>query len=231
MITALLKETCNNIEQAKHLKKAQSEIKDIEATSNELEKLLTSTRQLALTTTTCGERLGTAIIASVLAQLPPITQEVQNSKQRFNSSNRRETLALYNVGRKVQATYTDLSERWKLYAQDQLAPYLELLRLVMYLPEVAANQTKIQELTASIKQHAEKPPQNKAQLAQFDERLRQLGEYLDSIAHLPKEVQSFLGKVVEGTATLADLNSTILQWIQDSNRSSSFSISFITRRS
>lgn len=230
MITALLNDTRTKIELAKRLKDAQSEVKAIEATLAELEKLLDAARQLTTAAEVCSGRLGEAVIGPVLAQAAAIAQEVQASRQRFTSTNRRETLKLNEAGRKVQAAIKDLGDRWQLYAQGQLAPYLELLSLVTYLPEVAASEHEVQQLVAQIRGQVSRPPQSAAQLDQFDERLADLGRRLDSVARLPDEVRSFLMKVVEGRATLADLTPPVRSWVEEGGRSGSFSIVFSTRR-
>jgi hypothetical protein len=231
VITALLSDTRAKIDLAKRLKDAQSEVKAIDATLAELEKLLDAARQLATAAEVCRGRLGEEIIAPVLAQATAVAQEVQSSRQRFaEGTSRRENLALYNTGRKVQAASKDLGERWQLYAQGQLAPYLELLSLVTYLPEVAASEHEIQHLVAQIRAQISRPPQSTAQLDQFDGRLADLGRRLERVARLPDDVRSFLMKVVEGRATLADLTPPVRSWLEEGGRASSFSIVFAARR-
>lgn len=231
MITALLNATCAKIELAKRLKDAQSEVKAIETTQAELEKLLEAARQLATATEVCRGRLGEETIAPILAQAVVVVQEVHASRKRFaEGTSRRENLALYNTGRKIQAAFKDLENRWQLYAQRQLAPYLELLRLVTYLPEVAASEHEIQQLVAQIRAQVTRPPQSAAQLGQFDQRLADLGYRLESVARLPDEVRTFLMKVVEGRATLADLTPSVRSWVEEGGRANSFSIVFAARR-
>jgi DNA-binding FrmR family transcriptional regulator len=229
MITALLNDTRTKIALAKRLKDAQSEVKAIEVTLTELEKLLDTARQLAAATEVCRDRLGAEMIVPVLAQAMTVAQEVQASRKRFaeGTSSHRENLALSNTGRKAQAAIKDLGERWQLYAQGQLAPYMELLRLVTYLPEVAASEHEIKQLVAQIRAQVTKPPQSAAQLAQFDGRLTELGRRLESVARLPDEVRSFLMNVVEGRATLADLTPLVRSWVEEGNRATAFSIKFV----
>ncbi|MBX0330990.1 hypothetical protein K2Z83_25375 [Oscillochloris sp. ZM17-4] len=228
MITALLSDTRAKIVLAKRLKDAQSEVKAIEVTLTELEKLLDAARQLAAAAEVCRDRLGAEMIAPVLAQTVAVAQEAQASRKRFaEGTSRRENLALSNTGRKAQAALKDLGERWQLYAQGQLAPYLELLRLVTYLPEVAASEHEIKQLVAQIRAQVTKPPQSAAQLAQFDGRLTELGRRLESVARLPDEVRSFLMNVVEGRATLADLTPPVRSWVEEGNRATAFSIKFV----
>ena len=86
MITALLNDTRAKIELAKRLKDAQSEVKAIEATRAELERLLDAARQLATATEACRSRLGDEIIAPVLAQAIAVAQEVQASAGKASKS-------------------------------------------------------------------------------------------------------------------------------------------------
>jgi|GEM_PF-1999886 len=234
MITTLLGDVSTKIELAKQLKEAQSEVKAIEATLAELDKLAIPTRQLASTVQTCRGRLSEELIAPVIAQTILAAQDVQSSRQRFaKGTNRRESQNLANnAGRKIEATIKDLSERWMIYAQQQLAPYLELQRLVAYLPEVAASEAEIQQIIAQIRAQIVKPPMSAVQLDQFDGRLADLGRHLESVARLPDEVRAFLMKVVEKRATLADLTPEEVQaWINEGGRAAAFSISFSQRRS
>lgn len=233
MITVLLDDVRAKLQLAKRLKDAQSEVKAIEVTLTELEKLADATRQLVAAAQTCRGRLGEAVIAPVLVHAAQALPEVQSSRQRFaeEGANRRENLALYNAGRKIQSASKDLSERWQLYAQAQLAPYLELLRLVTYLPEVAASEHEINQLVAQIRTQIDKPPQSAAQLDQFDQCLVNLGQRLDKVAKLPDEVRAFLMQVVEGRATLANLTPPVRNWVEQGDRSGAFAITFVGRRS
>jgi len=230
MITALLGDVRTKIDLAKRLKDAQSEVKAIEATLAELDKLVAATRQLAAAAENCRGRLGEEVISPVLAQAAQVAQDVIASRQRFASTNRREILPLNAVGRKIQAAHRDLSERWQLYAQQQLVPYLELLRLVTYLPEVAASEHEIQQIVAKIRAQIASPPESAAQLGQFDQRLADLGRRLEGVAQLPDEVRAFLMKVVEGRATLADLTHPVRSWLEQGGRAGAFSIGFAGRR-
>ena len=231
MITVLLDDVRAKLQLAKRLKDAQSEVKAIEVTLTELEKLADATRQLVAAAQTCRGRLGEAVIAPVLVHAAQALPEVQSSRQRFaEGANHRENLALYNAGRKIQSASKDLVKCWQLYAQAQLAPYLELLRLVTYLPEVAASEHEINQLVAQIRTQIDKPPQSAAQLDQFDQCLVNLGQPLDKVAKLPDEVRAFLMKVVAGHATLTDLTPPVRSWVEEGDRSRAFAITFVGRR-
>lgn len=232
MITALASEMRQKLTLAKRLRDAQSEVKAIEVTLTELEKLSTSAGQLAAAVQTCRARLGEDVIAPVRSQAVQLADEIAASRERFASgTNRRENLALNNASRKLERISKDLSERWQLYAQAQLAPYIELLALVVYLPEVAASEAEINQLVRHIRDQIKEVPQNDRQLTQFDQRLADLGRRLESVASLPVEVRGFLMKVVSGKATLADLTPPVNEWLGEGARAGAFQITFAPRRS
>lgn len=231
MITALAADTRAKLALAKRLRDAQSEVKAIEATLGELEKLGAGTRRLCAALQICRGRLGEEVVAPVRAQAALLADEVAASRERFTSSNRRETLPLNNAGRKLERLAKDLGERWELHAQAQLAPYLELIALVRYLPEVAASEAEVGQLVRHIRDQIREAPQSEAQLAQFDQRLADLGRRLESVASLPDEVRAFLMKVVSGSATLTDLTPAVRAWLDEGGRAGAFSIAFTPRRS
>lgn len=232
MITAIAHEMREKLTLAKRLRDAQSEVTAIEVTLAELEKLSARARRLSAAVQTCRGRLGEEVVAPVRGQATLLADEIAASRERFVTSvNRRENLALNNAGRKLERLSKDLDERWQLYAQTQLEPYLELLALVVYLPEVAATEAEINQLVRQIRDQVTEAPQSDNQLAQFDQRLVDLGRRLESVASLPDEVQAFLMKVVSARATLLDLSPAVRAWLDEGGRAGAFSITFAPRRS
>jgi hypothetical protein len=232
VITTLATDTRQKLALAKRLKDAQSEVSAITVTLAELEKLAAAARQLAAAAQVCRGRLGEDTVRPVLAQAAQLTGEIAASRKRFaTGENRRENLTLNGTGRKLDRIAGDLRERWQRYAQERLAPYLELLALVVYLPEVAAREAEIRQLVRQISDQAKETPHSEAQLAQFDQRLTDLGRRLDSVASLSDEVRAFLMQVVAGKATLADLTPDIAAWLDEGDRTAAFAIMFVSRRS
>lgn len=230
MIVALVADVSTKLDLEGRLRTTLSEIKSIEATHRALEQIATSARDLALAVRVCEPHLGALTVAPILDQMAGVAQDLDASRQRF-ATNRKENVALYNPGVKLQRAATDLAERWQRHAQLRLMPYLELLRLVNYLPEAAAGSFEIDQLVKQIKTQIASPPRSQAQLDQFHQRLSELGGRLDAVARLPEEVRTFLSKVVDGTATIADLTSDVRAWIAADDRADAFSISFAQRRS
>lgn len=233
MITTLIADTRTKLTLAKRLKDAQSEVSAITVTLNELEKLKLGVRQFVAAIQTSRERLGEPVVAPIVDQAVLLADEIALSRGRFtaNSSNRRENLALNNAGRKLDRLTKDLNERWQLYAQDRLAPYQELLQLIIYLPEATASASELNQLMKSIEAEMHTAPRDEKQLAQFDQHLVDLGRRLERVANLPIEVRAFLMKVAAGKATMADLSPGVTAWLNEDHRAEAFAITFTTRRS
>jgi hypothetical protein len=229
VITALIDTVCAKLAEEDRLRTNRSEIRSIEATLRALEQIAISARDLSAALDVCEPYLGQQTVLPVRAQADVVARDLDASRQRF-ATNRKEQLALHTVGTKLQRASADLAERWKRYAQARQAPYLDLFQLVTYLPEVAARAPEINQLVVQMQGQAARPPRTQAQFDQFDERLADLGRRLDAVARLPAEVRAFLGSVVGGTATLADLTPEVQAWIVEGERATAFSISFAQRR-
>jgi chromosome segregation ATPase len=225
MITALVDTLAGKLAIEERLRTNQTEIRSIEATLRTLEQVATSARALAAELDLCAPYLSEQVVSNIRAQMNSVGGELEVSRQRF-ATNRKEWLLIQKAGENLKRVSDELSRHWQGYAQAKLAPYLDLLRLVTYLPEVAASADEINRLVAQIKEQAARPPRAQAQLDQFHQRLAELGRRLDAIARLPAEVRAFLGTVVGGTATLADLTPEVQAWIAEGGRATAFSISF-----
>lgn len=230
MITELASRVCDMVELAQRLKTNQAERNAMAATLAELEKLAEGATALSAALRTCRGRLGDNALAPTLAQAAQIGQEVDLSRQRF-AGNRRENLPLNNAGRRLQTVSETLERLWRAHAQQRLGPYREMSKLVAYLPDTAASQAAIDQLFEQLDRQSARPPQSAAQLAQFDQRLADLAQLLSGVAQLSEEVRTFLGKVIAGAATVADITPEVSAWLAQDGRAASFAISFRAPRS
>jgi hypothetical protein len=232
VITSIAAETRKSLADAKELRDAKDEIRAIEATLAELEKLAAAARQLEAAVQSCRGRLGEDVVAPVLSQARQLADEVAASRDRFaKGASRRENLPLNNTGRKLERLVKDFDERWQLHAHAKLTPYLEFLALLVYLPGVAASEAEISQLVRQIRDQMKEAPRSDAELTRFDRRLADLGLRLEGVANLPNEVRAFLTKVASGGATLEDLTPTVAGWVGEGQRAGAFAISFTSRRS
>lgn len=230
MITALVDTLAEKLALEDRLKTNQTEVRSIEATLRALEQVATAARTFMDELELCAPYFVEQTVVNFRAEADVVARELSVSRQRF-ATNRKEQLPLHTIGEKLKRVSVSLANQWKLYAQARLAPYLDMLQLVTYLPEVAASFGEINTLVVQMKGHAEKPPHTQAQLDLFHQRLRELGQRLDAVARLPESVRAFLSNVVIGSATLADLTPEVRAWIADGGREASFTITFSVRRS
>lgn len=230
MITALVDELAGKLATEERLRTNQTEIRSIEATLRALEQVAASARTLMDELELCAPYLSEPAVTSLRADADAVARDIRLSRQRF-ATNRREQLPLHNAGEKLKRASTSLAQGWQSHAHERLAPYLDLLKLVTYLPEVAASAGEINLLVTQIREHVAKPPRTQAQLDQFHQRLADLGRRLNAVAQLPAGVRVFLGNVVSGSATIADLTPEVQDWISAGGRANAFAITFTQRRS
>ena len=230
MIVALVDTLAEKLALEDRLKTNRAEVKSIETTLRNLEQVATAARKLMEELDLCAPYLEAEAIANIRTQAAGVARELDVSRGRF-ATNRKEWLSIQKAGESLQRPAKDLAEHWQSYARRKLAPYLDLMLLVNYLPEVAASAGELSQLVRQLEEHVKRPPRTQAQLDQFQSRLGELGRRLDSVARLPLGVQLFLKLVVEGKATLADLTPEVQAWIAEGGRAAAFSISFSQRRS
>lgn len=230
MITVLVDRLAEKLAIEERLRINQTEIRSIEATLRALEQVAASARTLTDELELCAPYLSESALVSLRADADAVARDISASRQRF-ATNRKEQLPLHNAGEKLKRVSNGLAQGWQSHAHERLAPYLDLLKLVTYLPEVAASVGEINLLVAQIREHVAKPPHTQAQLDQFHQRLADLGRRLNTVAQLPAGVRAFLGNVVSGSATVADLTPDVQAWISEGERATAFSIIFTPRRS
>lgn len=230
MIVALVDTLAEKLALEDRLKTNRAEVKSIETTLRNLEQVAAAARKLMEELDLCAPYLEAEAVADIRAQAASVARELDVSRGRF-AGNRREWMHIQKAGENLQRPAKDLAEHWQSYARRKLAPYLDLMLLVNYLPEVAASAGELSQLVRQLEEHVKRPPRTQAQLDQFQSRLGELGRRLDAVARLPLGVQLFLKRVVEGKATLADLTPEVQAWIVEGDRAAAFSISFSQRRS
>ncbi len=230
MIVALVDTLTEKLALEDRLKTNRAEINSIEATLRALEQVAAGAEKLVEELDLCAPYLEAQAVANIQAQASDVARDLERSCVRF-ATNRKEWLSIQKAGENLQRPTKDLAERWQAYARNKLAPYLDLMLLVNYLPEVATSAGELNQLVRQLEEQVKRPPHSQAQLDQFQSRLNELGRRLDSVARLPLGVRAFLARVVDGKATFADLTPEVQAWISEGDRAAAFSISFSQRRS
>ena len=138
----------------------------------------------------------------------------------------RQVPQLKAILKKMKALVADIESAWKKYATEQVAPSLELLRLVQQLPEVHLHKQEFQDLRTRLQSFIEQPPVNTTGLSAFDNTLQELKQRLAGLDGLNSEVRMFLSKVQNGTATLSDMTEEIYQWCRQGQHATAFQVKF-----
>lgn len=228
MIVALVDMLAEKLALEDRLKTNRAEVKSIEATLRALDQVAAAARKLVEEIDLCSPYFEAQVVADIWAQASDVARDLERSRIRF-AMNRKEWMHIQKAGESLQRPAKDLAERWQSYSRDRLVPYLDLMLLVNYLPEVAASASDLNQLVRQLEEQVKRPPRTQAQFDQFQSRLDELGRRLDAVARLPMGVRAFLARVVDGKATLADLTPEVQVWISEGNRAAAFSISFSQR--
>jgi hypothetical protein len=220
--------------QEKQFQKGQLDIaalarNDIEATRTALMRLQKAFVGLAQSYSLLRDRLPPTFAALLREQLSDIAKEVHKSSLNFEENSRQVT-ALDKISDRIAKLASSIRDSWAAHATALMRPYTELLALVGSLPEIVAQEESLRLLLSRLTDLSAMLPQSASQIAAFDNDLHQLSAQLAELENLAPEVKSFLRKVVDGQATVADLSPEVLAWCQDHSHASTFTISFRQRR-
>jgi hypothetical protein len=208
----------------KKLEEDEKKRKDIEATHSELRQVTSALRQFNTLYQLTRSRLDSEQTSYITSQARQIDEAVEASHQEFTQQ-RRQVKALQDVKQQVESLTQQTEASWKLYAEGQLNPQLELLELVRQLPEILAQLNEINSLRERLEEFRQRTPYNDVELTEFDRKLRKLVKHLSDL-NLDPAIRDFLGRVLRGEATLDDLSDEILVWCRQGGRAKTFKIAF-----
>lgn len=225
MIGELCSQLRQQLAEAGRLEQQQDEMQDIKATLDTLNMVRETIRKLKVPYQVVWSRLPVDDIQSIRQQTASIAESIEASRSDFEH-NRRQIQPLKKIEKDVQSIQKSLDARWKMYAQAQLSPHEEMLKLVRALPEIAGQEQAINELLSHLRAYTKELPSSHAKLTEFDTRLQQLSSRLATLQGLSPGVRDFLRKVQDGTATLHDLSDDILHWCRQGDHARVFTITF-----
>lgn len=229
MIVALAEQVRNTLSHMHQLEVAQSEVENIEATLAELRRVDQALDSLSVTLRIIQQRLPNEIISILQSQANKLATDIESSRAAF-TQNRRQVDSLRTIQSKLQKISTDIANAWASYAEQRFMPHREILELVRRLPEVAAQDEAISRLVDQIQAQVRKSPGSTAELGAFDARIADLSQRLALVEQLAPAIREFLGKVRDERATVADLTPEVLSWLQKSQHTTAFAISFTERK-
>ena len=224
MIVSQAQKVRSQLATLKKLEEDEKNRKDIEATYDELRQVASTLRQFNTLYQLIHSRLDSQQNFYIISQVQQSDKDIEASHQAF-AQQRRQVKTLRDVKQKLESLNQSTEAGWKLYAEAQLHPQLELLKLVKQLPEILGHLNEINNLKERLEQFTHRSPHNSKELAEFDQRLQKLAKRLSDL-NLEPAVKDFLNRVLRGEATLADLSEEILAWCQQGGRAKTFKITF-----
>ncbi len=224
MLVSQAQSVQKQLEALKKLEEDEKTRKDMEATYGELQQLSAILRPLVALYHLIHHRLDAEKNTYLAAQVRQIDGRIETSQREF-SQQRRQVKPLQENKRQVEELGRDVEAAWKIYAEDQVNPLVELLKLVRRLPEVKVQLGKLDSQKQYLEQFTDRSPKNQQELAEFDQKLQLLSKQLSAL-NLETEIRDFLDSVLKNEATLADLSDEILTWCRQGDRARIFKITF-----
>jgi hypothetical protein len=224
MIVSQARKVRKQLETLKRLEEDERNRRDIEATHAELKQVAAALHQFGSIYQLIHSLLDPQQTAYVTDQIARIDEDVESSRQAF-AQQRRQVKTLQSIKNQIDALDQRTKASWKLYAEEQLKPQVELLSLVRQLPEMRGQLNTIDSQTQRLEEFKDTPPNNVKELKEFEQKLQSLTERLASLSLQPA-IRNFLTKVLGDEATLADLSEEVLNWCQQGNRAKTFKITF-----
>jgi chromosome segregation ATPase len=225
MIVDLARQLQDRLINVYKLEHTNKEVGSIEATLSELKTIDKQFEALKAFLQTVHARLDPSELASMATQAEQIADAIEQSQAKF-ATTLRQVSELKNAYNKLQQLEASVKLAWSTYASAQIKPSRDILTLVESLPEIKAQLENINRLFAQLHSLSQGAVRSSADLAHFDDYLRELEGKLAAVRQLSPEIKDFLDKVRLGTATIADLTASILEWCQADQHAVSFVISF-----
>ena len=225
MIIALVQAADKQQQELEQLRIARDEAKVISEMLSTLADVEKSARRLTSLYALACTFLQNEDVQGFAAGMSKLTGDITVSRENLPSEHR-QVPQLNAILKKMKAFVTDIENAWKKYATEQVAPSLELLRLVQQLPEVRSQEQEFQDLRTRLQGFIAQPPLNATGLSTFDSTLQELKQRLACLEGLNAEVRTFLFKVQDGTATLADITEEVYQWCRQAQHSTAFQVRF-----
>jgi hypothetical protein len=100
--------------------------------------------------------------------------------------------------------------------------------LVARIPYLAAQAESLNGALASASKKAAAAPKSAAAIRAFDEALAAVDAAARAFDTLPESVRDFLRRVISNSATLANLNRDVIDWLREHDSLGLFSVQFGT---
>jgi DNA repair exonuclease SbcCD ATPase subunit len=225
MIVQLCEEVKALAQQKRELEKFRNQLQDLSLTISEIQTVTLEANKVKSNYILVYSRLPTEHKINVESRILELISQVRNSRQDFSTA-RRQTVALRNITGNIRGLNGSIEASWKLAVEGLLMPYFELYNLVRQLPDFKSEEAELILQKSRLDYFKNNLPKNIYEMREFDQTFEKFRQGLASIQGLTSSIQAFLTKVVNHTASIADLNDEIIAWCQQAGRNKVFQIQF-----
>jgi hypothetical protein len=211
---------CKVLADQKNQLERRQELKRIQTALNEVQQRISP---IVASRNLVSDRLATEDRARIDQTLIEIRQRLRASQQRFVAISG--AVDLEPARAATDRLQRELDAGWKRYIDSTIDGYTGLLALVRGFPEFATQAKVLDDLVGQIRKR-DKAPSGETQLTNVDALLSQISDHARFIEEFPPDVRALLERVVDGTATLADVTDNALHWLRKGDHVQSLAVTF-----
>ncbi len=204
----------------------KKETDQIANTQAELTQISEKIQRLVNQYKTIGPLLPTEERHELLVRFGLINKKVSGfAKEFLTNSDQARSLRPFS-DRDVVPSLDTLRTMWASLVDREVKNESEIYLLVRSLPDIRSNGAQIDALLRRLNDIKEQPPSSKEEITRYQNNVDTLRSQISSIKGLTPAVQTFLKKISQDDATIADLTPEILDWCRDPSRAKQFAIRF-----
>jgi hypothetical protein len=151
-------------------------------------------------------------VATIREDAGRIRQQLAAYRDDFALQNFQQATKLTQLKPKVDRLRSSTKDAWCMYAGAKVAPYIELTSIAERLPSMTNRLDTIEGFLANASKLAKDLPTKAESVKQFHSHLAHLEALLSDLEGLPRDVRVFLDKLMQGTASFADVTQTVFDW-------------------
>ena len=211
MLTDVVKQTRDEIDQYVQLQTQIKQLEHIKNTKAELDTLRRRCTKIGVAFELLHPHLDDMQCVSVEGNIEAINTRLRASYSEFQKGNYEQARMLGQISVSVKSLDDNLGRSWLIYAQDQIRPYQELMRIAKTLPQMEQSISQIETLIAELSSATKNLPTLQS-WSNFHTKLKQVEKLLEDIQGLSQEKRDFLQSIREGKATLSNITPHLLEW-------------------
>ncbi len=224
MIVQTAGELRHQLQEYGHLKQNESQIVSIQNTADELTTLQRQVKAWAEVYPILQPCFSDQQQYELSKQAAEIQQKLAESKLRFQNINRYPQELLKQLQRLCSKLTDSTEQAWQQYARNCLSPVQEIVKSARQLPKMQSKLAQVDDVLISLQNQSQKLPRRLSDVQRFHEQINAVKSKFQEVETMNVEQKAFLGKVHQGTATLADLDDTLLQWCRQQGLASQLKI-------